>query len=165
MSALTDRISSWVAGRGARPKLPRDAEHEPLRGWRAWRVVDGRDGPTLASWWCSTLWPTRRELEAGCFMHGHRPAAHHICGIHAFEARKDALAYAHADPGSSIFARALVGIAIGRVSGWGQVVRHTHGWRSQYAYPFDLYLVAGGRALARSLADRYAVETVVQPLP
>jgi hypothetical protein len=164
VSAPTDRILSWVAGRGSRPKLPHDAEYEPVRGWRAWRVVDGKDGPTLVSWWCSTLWPTRRELEARCFVHGRWPAAHHICGIHAFVTREDALAYAHTYPRRSMpFMRRSLGIAIGRVSGWGRVVRHTHGWRSQCAYPFDLYLLAGNRPLARSLADRYAVETVVQP--
>jgi hypothetical protein len=165
VSALSDRIASWVADRGSRPKLPHDAEYEPLRGWRVWRVVDGRDGPALVSWWWSTPWPARRELEAHCFMHGRRPAAHHICGIHAFVAREDARAYAYAHPRRSmLFVPRPVGIAIGRVSGWGRVVRHTHGWRSQYAYPFDLYLLAGDRPLARSLADRYAVETVVQPL-
>jgi hypothetical protein len=29
-----------------------------------------------------------------------------------------------------------------RVSCWGHVVRHTLGWRSQFAYPYDLYLLS-----------------------
>lgn len=161
---MTALISAWVAGRGSRHHLPRDAAHEPMRGWRAWQIVDGRDGPTLASWWLSTLWRTRRELQAGCHMHGSRPAAHHACGIHAFADREDALAYVRSRrDGPMLFARTparSLGIAIGRVSGWGRVVRHTRGWRSQFAYPFDLYLLTGDRALARSLADRYAVETI-----
>jgi hypothetical protein len=157
-------ISAWLAGRGSRHQLPRDAVHEPMRGCRAWQVVDGKDGPNLASWWQSTLWPMRRELQSGCHMHGSRPAAHHVCGIHAFAAREDALAYVHSRRDvPMLFARTparSLGIAIGRVSGWGRVVRHAHGWRSQFAYPFDLFLLAGDRALARSLADRYAVETM-----
>jgi len=157
-------MSALVAGRGSRRPLPRDATHEPLRGWRAWQVVEGRDGPTLASWWLGTPWPARRELQAGCHVHGSRPAAHHVCGIHAFAARDDALAYVDSRrDGPMLFARTparSLGIAVGRVSGWGRVVRHTRGWRSQFAYPFDLYLLVGSPALARSLADRYAVETM-----
>jgi hypothetical protein len=42
-------------------------------------------------------------------------------------------------------------------------VCHSRGWRSQFAYPYDLYLLRGDRALARTLAGRYAVE--VAPFP
>lgn len=163
MSELALRLAGWVTGRASTEPVPPDSADEPLRGWRAWQVVDGKDGPTLASWWQSTLWPARRELESGCAMHGSRPALHHVCGIHAFGARGDALAYAACRrDGPVLFARTparALGIAVGRVSGWGRAVRHTRGWRSQYAYPYDLQLVAGGRALARLLADRYAVDT------
>jgi hypothetical protein len=109
------------------------------------------------------LWPARRQLEARCSVHGSRPAVHHVCGIHAFGAREDALAYvSRRCHGPALFARTparALDVAIGRVSGWGRAVRHTAGWRSQYAYPYDLYLVGGDRALARTLADRYAVDT------
>jgi hypothetical protein len=162
------RLAAWAAGRVASVQVPRETATEPLRGWRAWQVVEGRDGPALASWWLGTLWPARRELEAGCHMHGSRPAVHHACGIHAFTTRQRALALAAERPnGPQLFGRAparSLGIAVGRVSGWGRVVHHTHGWRSQYAYPFDLELLAGDRALARVLADRYAVDTLMQDL-
>jgi hypothetical protein len=146
----------------------RDIVSEPLRGWRGWKIVEGRDGPALASWWVSALWPARRALQARCGLHGSRPAAHHVCGIHAFTAHDDALAYldrSH-DAAPQLFARRperALGIAIGRVSGWGRAVRHTRGWRSEFAYPYDLHLLGGDRALARALADRYAVE--VSPFP
>jgi hypothetical protein len=92
----------------------RDIQREPLRGWRGWLVVDTSDGPTLASWCVSALWPARQALEARCGMHGS--------------------------------------------SGWGRAVSHTRGWRSEFAYPYDLQLLAGDRALARALAGRYGVE-------
>jgi hypothetical protein len=134
-----------------------------MSGWRAWQVVDTKHGPTLASWWLSTLWPVRRELEAVCHVHGSRPSAHHVCGIYAFGSREDALAYvAGRRDGPLLFAHSparALGIAVGRVSGWGRVVGHARGWRSQFAYPFDLELIAGDGALARRLADRYAVDT------
>lgn len=92
-----------------------------------------------------------------------QPAVHHVCGIHAFAARDEALAQAAGRrEGQVLFARTparALGIAVGRVSGWGRAIGHTRGWRSQYAYPYDLYLISGDQALARMLADRYAVES------
>ena len=109
------------------------------------------------------LWPARRALQARCERHGSRPVAHHICGIHAFTARSEALAYVEStyDTPPRLFARPpqqALGIAFGRASGWGRAVAHTRGWRSEFAYPFDLQLLRGDRTLARALADRYAVE-------
>lgn len=146
----------------------RDIVREPLLGWRAWLVVDTRHGPALASWCMSALWPPRRALQARCERHGSRPVAHHICGIHAFTARAAALAYVestHETP-PGLFARRpqqALGIAFGRASGWGRAVAHTRGWRSEFAYPFDLQLLQGDRTLARTLAGRYGVE--VSPVP
>jgi hypothetical protein len=146
----------------------RNIVNEPLRGWRGWKVVESRDGPVLASWWVSALWPVGRAMQARCGMHGSRPAAHHVCGIHAFTARDDALTYldrSH-DAAPQFFAHrpeTALGVAVGRVSGWGRAVRHTRGWRSEFAYPYDLHLLTGDRAVARALAGRYAVE--VSPFP
>jgi hypothetical protein len=141
---------------------------EPLRGWRAWQVLDSRDGPVLASWWVTALWPARRPLEARCSVHGPRPAAHHPCGIHAFGACEEALAYLDRsrDAAPLLFVRRpqrALGLVIGRVSGWGRAVCHSRGWRSQFAYPYDLYLLRGDSALGRTLAGRYAVD--VAPFP
>jgi hypothetical protein len=146
---------------------PPQVETEPLRGWRAWQVVQRADGPTLASWWVNALWPALRPLEACCAQHGPRPAAHHMCGIHAFGARDEALAYLRRRREAPLLfvrrpERAL-GIVFGRVSGWGRAIAHTRGWRAQFAYPYDLYLIRGDRALARRLAGRYAVETSPYP--
>jgi hypothetical protein len=146
---------------------PRETLTEPLRGWRAWQVVAGAHGPTLASWWVSALWPALRPLEARCAQHGPRPAAHHLCGIHAFDARDHALAYLRRSREAPLLfvrrpERAL-GIVVGRVSGWGRAVAHARGWRAQFAYPYDLYLIRGDRALAQKIADRYAVETLPCP--
>ena len=148
--------------------MSRDIVTEPLRGWRAWQVVETRHGPALASWCSSALWPARRALEARCGLHGSRPVTHHLCGIHAFEVREEALAYLEAtrDAAPLLFvrrpARAL-GIAFGRVPGWGRAIAHTRGWRSEFAYPFDLELLKGDRPLALALAGRYGVEVSPDP--
>ncbi|WP_028060587.1 hypothetical protein [Candidatus Solirubrobacter pratensis] len=141
---------------------------EPLLGWRGWQVVEGRHGPALASWWVDAVWPARRPLEARCGVHGSRPAAHHACGIHAFSARDEALAYLHRthDSVPLLFCRRpqrALAVAIGRVSGWGRAVTHRRGWRSEFAYPYDLFLLERDDGLARAVADRYAVDVSALP--
>jgi hypothetical protein len=141
-----------------------DVVTEPLSGWRAWQIVATRRGPALASWSVSALWPARRPLEARCALHGPRPSAHHMCGIHAFQAREEMLAYLESgEDAPLLFSRRpqrALGIAVGRVSGWGRAVIHARGWRAQFAYPYDLYLLRGDRALSLALSSRYAVETL-----
>jgi hypothetical protein len=134
-----------------------------MRGWRGWQVVESRDGPSLASWCVGAVWPVRAALRSRCCFHGSRPAEHHQCGIHAFDAREEALAYLgeSREAAPMLFVRRperALGVVIGRVSGWGRVVAHTRGWRSEFAYPYDLQLLRGDRTLARALAGRYAVE-------
>jgi hypothetical protein len=146
----------------------RDVVSEPLRGWRGWQVVDTRHGPALASWCVNALWPARRALQARCGMHGSRPVAQHLCGIHAFNEREEALSYLESSLEETplLFVRRpqrALGVAFGRASGWGRAVSHTRGWRSEFAYPFDLQLLKGDRALARAIAGRYGVE--VSPVP
>jgi hypothetical protein len=157
------QLPRWLGGDAP----SRDQSSEPLVGWRAWQILEDAEGPVLRSWAHDTRWPARRALESRCFVHGAKPAFHHSCGIHAFADRDAALDYVAQRPeGPRLFVRHpdnALGIAFGRVSGWGRAVRHDRGWRSQYAYPFDLCLLAGDRRLALALADRYAVET--SPLP
>jgi hypothetical protein len=103
-------------------------------------------------------------------MHGSRPAAHHLCGIHAFTARDETLAYLERsrDAAPLLFTRRpqrALGVAIGRVSGWGRAILHGRGWRSEYAYPYDVFLLRGDGALASSLASRYAVDVLPFPPP
>jgi hypothetical protein len=142
---------------------------EPLRGWRAWQVLDDRDGPRLTSWWHGTRWPARAALEARCHRHGGRPSPHHSCGIYAFDGVERALEYVGSRNGApQLFQRHPArarGIVVGVVSGWGRAVAHDFGWRSQFAYPYDLYVLEGDDALARELSDRYAVETSPFPPP
>jgi hypothetical protein len=143
----------------------REVVHDVLEGWRAWRVIEREDGPTLTSWWLNTLWPAREALESGCGMHGSRPVADHMCGIHAYTNRTEAFAYLgrRHDGRPRLFSRRperTLAVVFGRVSGWGHAVAHTRGWRSQFAYPYELFLIGGDRGLAVAIAGRYAVETV-----
>lgn len=147
-----------AAAAQARP----EALTEALKGWRAWQVVERRDGICLRSLWVNVAWPAGRPLQSVCSLHGSRLVAWHICGIHAFDDRDELQEYVGRRPEPALPRlhgdERPLGIAVGRVSGWGRAICHTRGWRSQFAYPYALYLPSGDRGVARALADRYAVE-------
>jgi hypothetical protein len=44
------------------------------------------------------------------------------------------------------------------VSLWGRILARERGFRAQYAYPFELYLIGGDEQIARELRDSYAVD-------
>lgn len=130
---------------------------EPIRGWRAWQVVDGR----LYSTVFGTLWPERARLEARCGLGGRSspgglrgvheaPFRGCDCGIYALKSQAAALHLAQ------ISQAALV--AVGRVSLWGRIVETEHGYRGQYAYIYDLSLLGGSDVEAHELRSRYAVD-------
>lgn len=131
---------------------------EPLRGWRVWHVREGR----LLSWSQSGEWPAERRMEARCRRLLRRvcdaaPATGHTCGIYAVRTREAAEKLLHELP-------PLPGpVAVGQVSLWGRVVENVGGWRAQYAYPYELFLLRGDDATVRSLRSRYAVDVWSSP--
>jgi hypothetical protein len=44
------------------------------------------------------------------------------------------------------------------VSLWGRVLARENGFRAQYAYPYELFLIGGQDELARELRRLYAVD-------
>ncbi len=124
---------------------------EPLLGWRLWHVRDGR----LLSWVKPDQWPGGARFEARCRRLrgcGEAPRAGHSCGIYAARTRELALQLLEELP-------SIAGpVAVGRVSLWGRVIENVDGWRAQYAYPYDLELVAGTAADAAGLRRVYAVD-------
>ena len=127
-----------------------------VTGWRLWRVVEHGEGVRLAAWSSPTLlWPAGRRAEAACLLdvpESHAPPQPGCrCGLYAFATRADAEAALAAEmlPGPS---------AIGRVSLWGRTIRHAGGWRSEFAYPYDLFVVGGTRELVRELRATYRVD-------
>jgi hypothetical protein len=137
---------------------------EPIRGWRVWKVADGR----LYSTVFGTLWPDRARLEARCGLGGRSspgglrgvhdaPSRRCDCGIYALKSRKDAVSLA-----LQISPPELV--AVGRVSLWGRVVETERGYRAQYAYIYDLTLLGGTKMEANELQSRYAVDVLAEPV-
>jgi hypothetical protein len=141
-------------------------DQEPVVGWRAWAAVETVEGPELQSVVYPHPWPARRALrnvcEAGGCLAARWPAQPHSCGIHAFKAREDALAF----PSTWESLRFAHGVypehyVIGRVSLWGRVVEHERGYRAEVAYPSALELLLPQEWLVLPLAARYGIDVVI----
>jgi hypothetical protein len=147
-----------------------DGFPQPIVAWRLWHVRRHDDAHRLESFtWHHVSWPARRRFEARCPTHGGTaPVPGHECGIYAFanrELAEDLLRrytgvrhrygrhYQELPP-----LRQGCPIALGRVSLWGRVLIRENGFRAQFAYPYELFLIGGDDDLARELRSRYAVD-------
>lgn len=97
----------------------------------------------LLSGW-RTLWPKREELQACCSLDRPHfsPDPDCDCGIYAFRS-PDSLwpGYMRASPIQKGWSEGyVVQRVFGEVYLWGQVIRGTRGWRSEYAYPRRVYV-------------------------
>jgi hypothetical protein len=162
---------------------PTSLQHEALLGWRLWRILpfDTLDGASsfrlcaAGTRGTPKLWQPRQAAAAVCSRYRTTHEAPWFdcgCGFWAFRDRDEAndLLEDWLESGQG---RDGVGWAIGRVSLWGRVVECELGWRSQFAYPYDLTVHPGiesmrcdlpdlARAadLARVIRDVYAVDVV-----
>lgn len=111
---------------------------EVITGWRGWTLSKcGR----LEALGRNTVWPTKRALEAECskpamspFTTPHFPPGWNCtCGIWAFKDLDRLVAAIGSSYGSVR--------VIGTVSLWGRVIETENGYRAQYAYPAELWLL------------------------
>ena len=144
---------------------------EPLLAWRLWHVRRHRGAYRLESFTRHHVtWPAREPLVAACASHrDEAPARGHECGIYAFSTREQAedllLRYVGvpqryapngAEPPPP---RRRRPIALGTVSLWGRVFVRERGYRAQYAYPYELFVIGGDEGIADELRRLYAVDT------
>lgn len=122
-----------------------------MLGWRVWQVDRGR----LASWTRGPRWPARERLAARCPIRGRAPAAGHRCGIYAVRTRELAEQLL-----ADIRLPAPRPVVLGRVSLWGRVFENTDGWRAQFAYPYELFVLGGDEGTVRALRHAYAVDVL-----
>jgi hypothetical protein len=135
---------------------PLQVEHTvPVRGWRAWTVVETAAGIRLASPLYSQLWLPGEQAVAACRRADDpfaRPVPEHevgsslcACGFHAVRDPVDAFSYLRGrdEPGT-------VGRILGEVALWGDVLAGEAGWRATSAYPLRLYTADSD--LARAFA-------------
>ncbi len=50
----------------------------------------------------------------------------------------------------------------GRVSLWGEIIEGEDGYRAQYAYPYDLTVLADDKRIAASLREQYQVDVRIE---
>jgi hypothetical protein len=146
---------------------------DPILGWRLWHVRRHEGGYRLESFtWHHVSWPAAARLEASCAVHGHAaPMPGHECGIYAFRTRELAedllrrytgvrqrYGPAPEEPPPPRLGRP---VALGQVSLWGRVLVRERGYRAQYAYPYELFLLDGDDAIAHELRRLYAVDVSV----
>lgn len=136
---------------------------EPLIGWRAWRV--DRFG-SLLSRTCEVAWPGGSKLVASCNASGGHdtPQVNCSCGIYSVKTLEGAIRYvSDGNWGSS-------DVAIGKIKVWGRVVQATKGYRSEFAYPIEVYLLRptgkdndlapGDARIAERIQRRYDVPAI-----
>jgi len=143
---------------------------EAVLGWRLWHVRPHNGEYRLESFtWHHVTWPARRPLVANCSRHGHEaPVGDHECGIYSFQTRalaedllrrytgvrqcygRETPEPAPPPPGRPI--------ALGQASLWGRVFVRDKGYRAEYAYPYELFLVGGDEQMAQHLRRLYAVD-------
>ena len=130
----------------APPQSPRAPDYVgTLIGWRGWDVNDDRE---LASLGSTNLWEPKKITRARCNRHYHHAAPHRdcACGFWSFKDRKR----------MTNMLRGYVGDVkvIGSVEIWGRVIECKNGYRSEYAYPKELWLLEDG---LESLSWTYGV--------
>jgi hypothetical protein len=144
--------------------------HDVVAGWRLWHVRLHEGERRLESFtWHHVTWPAQQALVATCPVHGQNaPASGHDCGIYSFRTRalaEDLLrrytgvrqCYGRQPPEPAPPPPGRP-IALGRVSLWGRILVREHGFRAQFAYPYELFLIGGDEAMARDLRRLYAVD-------
>ena len=142
-----------------------------IEAWRTWLVVRTGEGLRLGSVMYASCWPVRACMHATCRpqpggwpglvdsgRHAHdSPAADCRCGIYGASELAEAARYL--DTVGPV-GEPVAWSVIGRVSLWGRVFENTDGWRAQFAYPYELFVLGGDGATVRALRDAYAVDVL-----
>jgi hypothetical protein len=146
--AKMTRLATAPAAEVANP-APTPPERSPdfvhtLTAWRGWGVSDGE----LEALGIASKWEPRRAHRAGCRVgRSHAaPALDCNCGYWSFKSR-ELLEQAMEHYATSVD-------VIGEVEIWGRVIECENGWRSEYAYPKELWLLGEG---LESLSWKYGV--------
>jgi hypothetical protein len=114
-----------------------------ITAWRGWNIDNGR----LAALGSDATWRPKKAEQADCRDHNHpAPQMKCACGYWSFKKFEDMV-------------KVLEGYAnnvkvVGTVEIWGRVIECTNGFRSEFAYPKELWLLEEG---LESLSWAYGV--------
>lgn len=103
---------------------------EPITAWRAWCVQDDN----LHAIGTVKAWEPKKALKAECIHHDEHdaPISNCTCGIWSFKDLDRLLLAVKSYNTISV---------IGKVSLWGKIIETENGYRAQFAYPKELWLL------------------------
>lgn len=106
----------------------------PITAWRAWALTQDAGEYRLKALGQHSIWLPKKKIEATCAKGGtNHPAPHFSCecGVWCFKTLE-------------LLLPALEGYTVpilGNVSIWGRIIETDKGFRAQYAYPKELWLL------------------------
>jgi hypothetical protein len=104
-----------------------------ITAWRAWGVTMGKGGLRLKALGVSHVWEPRKMVDATCTKGKHpAPRMDCECGVWAFK---------ELDGLTSALNKYSEVRVLGNVELWGRVIETENGYRAQYAYPSELWLL------------------------
>lgn len=140
----------------ADPRSPRQRVPDgvfPIIAWRAWGVIAGDKGYALSGLGLNETWPAKKIMAAKCAQpvfgsamrwlsfspvndeesKAHQAPGHECnCGVWAFRSQDELLRALKEYKGVRV---------IGQVYLWGRILECENGFRAQYAYPAELWLL------------------------
>ena len=148
---------------------------EAIEGWRAWRVkatppMYGTTPKLYSVSHSGYYWTPRRRSQARC---GNAPAGRcymnppgDIMGVSRLPGERCSCGFYTAGTLEHLLTMAYPGYheesgevcVIGRVANWGKVIECATGWRSEFAYPVELFVPYETWQLAKPLAHGYGVK-------
>jgi hypothetical protein len=138
---------------------------EPAEGWRAWAVEPRMNGiPKLYSVThkredgAAFFWTPRQAAEADLCGVGHPILGGCTCGFYSAKSLRHLMTMSYhkyeADSG-------MVKV-VGRVLNWGKIVEGSQGWRSQYSYPYEIFVPFEANRIAAALGKTYGVKVTLK---
>lgn len=123
-----------------------------FEGWRWWRIEpDGIGRPRLGSVSYSYHWKPRLKAAASCLSCGASlPRLNCTCGFYTARSLEHLLGLGYRAQGENPD-------VLGQVANWGKIVECDQGWRSQFAYPVQLWVPARAWRWVKPLTEEYGV--------
>lgn len=129
-----------------------------VEGWRCWSLADrephyGASPKLFSASETTYFWAPHRAMRAACHVdNDHVPGENCTCGFYSARTAEHLFSmsypYQHRDGHITV---------VGRVANWGKVIPGTQGWRAEYAYPVEFYMMPGDWKLGARLSRAYGV--------
>jgi hypothetical protein len=128
-----------------------------VEGWRSWSVKAELPpfgaAPKLESVTHSYFWSPRVKARAECGKCDDTPGENCTCGFYSAKNLDHlrSMAYVSYDGEAGVVS------VVGRLACWGKVIEGTQGWRSEFAYPVELYVPFEAHKIAKALGEAYGI--------